>query len=718
MAEENKGYPGFEQGDGQDGKKDDRVSRRKLLAGLGAIGAATAGAWMLGPMGDLPIANGDSEGGSCCRVVTIAYLRALTTPDASVIYYVTDRDQEGAFYYDAADTTTADNTGIVLVSSSGARFRRIFEGPAHVKWFGAKGDGVNDDTAAMQLAINSYAHIYFSAANYRITDYIYMQDNSRLEGTRASRIFMTTNPDGVNLISAKDKVNITLDNLWIEGVYGAGIPFPVRGVMEGQGVTLTLYGCQNVLVTNCYFTNNGEGSGNIYVSKCKDVVVTNNILEKSINGICFDNWYGDNNTPGGTHVENVTVANNVISDIGGRAIACDLDEMFARNSNISIIGNTIRAAGYAGIALNARGVTVVGNVIDGKRDGGISTVGGQQSLPTYYGILSNFDCEHIHIADNIVKDVFMNGVKVLNGSNVTVVNNTFSFATHYLNQNNNQVLPLNEPNNRMIEFEWNTNAYIAPYNITVAHNTIVNDRSPGSQEPIADLIYFKDFSNNETYAKDSYLNVNHNQLRAKKLSIAIQYHKSLARDYGTGKLSITDNTIYSPVKSGGGIAAMKLDELHIADNRIDGVGIAIELGEGGATVLSGNVIRNYNGAYFFTVANLLNQIQSLVVQDTIVGDPSSGSFVFNGTVNNLYIVTQSNGAGMKFIGVDLNKIKGTYYPENLVVDQGSDVAPTAGRWARGDRVLIKNVAAGGYSGFICTTLGTPGTWKRYGAIEV
>ncbi|QNK58584.1 right-handed parallel beta-helix repeat-containing protein [Paenibacillus sp. PAMC21692] len=712
MREDNQDYLQSEQEGSQDtgGKL---ISRRKILGSIGAAGAVTAGAWLLGSFGGkLPEANADGAYAECCKMVTIAQLRALTTPETDRIYFVKDRDQEGSYYYDASDTSSADNTGIILVSTSGARFRRIFEGPAHVKWFGAKGDGTTDDTVAIQLAINSYSHIYFSPSSYRITDYVFLQDNSRIEGTRSSKIFMSTNPNGVNLISAKDKVNITIDNLWIEGVYGVGNPFPVPGVMEGQGVTLAVYGCRNVVITNCYFTYNGEGSGNIYVSKCKDVVVTNNFVEKSMNGICFDNWYGDNDTPGGTHVLNVTVANNVVSDMGGRAIAFDLDD---KNSNIAVVGNTVRAAAYAAIAVNATGVTVVGNIINGKRDGGISTVGGQQSLPTYYGFLSNFHCEHVHLADNIFEEIFMNGVKILNGSSVSIVNNSFSFALKYLNQNNNQVLDLHEPNNQMISLEWDTNAYTSPFTIKIDNNTIVNDRNPTGQLPIAELISLKDISNSAEKAASSFIHVTNNQIRSKKISTAIQYAKSLYQEGGTGKLYITGNTIYSPVKSGTAILATRLEELHIEGNKINGIAIAIEMGTGGLANFSSNVIRNYNTAYFFNVSNLLNEIDQLIVQDTIIGNPAEGSYVFTGLVTNSYIVASSNGAGMKFIDVNVNQIKGTYYPESLVVE-GTNSAPTAGRWAVGDRVTIKNVTAGGYSGFICTTLGTPGMWKQYGAI--
>lgn len=43
-------------------------------------------------------------------------------------------------------------------------------------------------------------------------------------------------------------------------------------------------------------------------------------------------------------------------------------------------------------------------------------------------------------------------------------------------------------------------------------------------------------------------------------------------------------------------------------------------------------------------------------------------------------------------------------------------APTAGTWAKGDRVLNTSPTPGGWAGWICTAAGTPGTWRPFGAI--
>jgi hypothetical protein len=42
--------------------------------------------------------------------------------------------------------------------------------------------------------------------------------------------------------------------------------------------------------------------------------------------------------------------------------------------------------------------------------------------------------------------------------------------------------------------------------------------------------------------------------------------------------------------------------------------------------------------------------------------------------------------------------------------------PTTGTWAVGDQVMVYNPVSGGPIGYVCTTAGTPGTWKSFGTI--
>lgn len=47
----------------------------------------------------------------------------------------------------------------------------------------------------------------------------------------------------------------------------------------------------------------------------------------------------------------------------------------------------------------------------------------------------------------------------------------------------------------------------------------------------------------------------------------------------------------------------------------------------------------------------------------------------------------------------------------------SSAAPTTGTWARGDIVFNNAPSAAGKIGWVCTTAGTPGTWKAWGVID-
>lgn len=103
---------------------------------------------------------------------TIAALRASTATHDFV--YITDNNQTGVFKYDSTDVVSTDNTGTVLVSNNGRRYKRQFDGAVNVKWFGAKGDGVTDDQPAIQNAISNCIllkyNLFLPSGSYKINN--------------------------------------------------------------------------------------------------------------------------------------------------------------------------------------------------------------------------------------------------------------------------------------------------------------------------------------------------------------------------------------------------------------------------------------------------------------------------------------------------------------------------------------------------------------------
>lgn len=130
---------------------------------------------MQAPMGRADLVSSDSgkgaalvgfDGGTLAdfmrsknaRVVdSIAELKALDktkfTHAYASGYYAAGDGGGGAYWYDSADTTSADNGGTVIVATDGGRWKLILEQSITNAQFGAKNDGVTDDTAANQAAI-------------------------------------------------------------------------------------------------------------------------------------------------------------------------------------------------------------------------------------------------------------------------------------------------------------------------------------------------------------------------------------------------------------------------------------------------------------------------------------------------------------------------------------------------------------------------------------
>lgn len=155
------------------------LPRRYFLAGVAACGALAA--WPLKAQ-SLP---GNLEA-----------LRNAVPTDGSPLFVRGARSVgdggEGWFVW-RADSDTADDGGCVIApdSQKTGRWHRLYSGPVDVQWFGARGDGVADDAAAIQSALDHHAEVHLPAGVYRLSRPL---DMTRNWGRRLSGAGQTADP--------------------------------------------------------------------------------------------------------------------------------------------------------------------------------------------------------------------------------------------------------------------------------------------------------------------------------------------------------------------------------------------------------------------------------------------------------------------------------------------------------------------------------------------
>ena len=70
-------------------------------------------------------------------ISNLTELRTVVPTNKTKLFYLTERNKEGHFWYDSNDTTSADNTGTVLLSTGGRRLKRILQSnnTIYPEWF-------------------------------------------------------------------------------------------------------------------------------------------------------------------------------------------------------------------------------------------------------------------------------------------------------------------------------------------------------------------------------------------------------------------------------------------------------------------------------------------------------------------------------------------------------------------------------------------------------
>jgi len=205
---------------------------------------------VLAEVGDLPV-----DAILPLQAVSRAILAGFTGMTAGRQAYLGEAGREGVLKWStanhAADVTADPAQGVYvapasdMTGASGAWVRPPAEA-LNVRWFGAAGDGVTDDRAAIQAALNysnaiGGACIYFPAGTYKVSGYLTVYPHTRITGAGRKATKITTAATGggganghenlrngsifhsSSTINGSTRVDIFIEDVWLHCSNGSNV---------------------------------------------------------------------------------------------------------------------------------------------------------------------------------------------------------------------------------------------------------------------------------------------------------------------------------------------------------------------------------------------------------------------------------------------------------------------------------------------------------------
>lgn len=327
--------------------------------------------------------------GSALSLSNIASLKALTVggyvtgQQASVSGYYTSGDGGGGLFYYNSGSATADNGGTVIApnAGSGRWLRVVAPQTSDVRWFGAKGDGVTNDTTAIQAAatyLSSGGDLHVPPGTYITTVSIKLFSGTVMRGDGWTSLIKASASWPVP--SSNDPAIATGYALIANQNFNAGVITDNKitvqdmafsyanliNVAGGGTHAVRLRKCDQTKVLNCSFIygNNGTamlGCTNTLVDQC---------FSTEIENAGYDHWEGS---------VGCTVSNSYVraaAAYGNQGIlftGADTNLNPGLAYDVNFIGNRVEnfdTLNASGILINANNgtsqamrISVVGNIV-------------------------------------------------------------------------------------------------------------------------------------------------------------------------------------------------------------------------------------------------------------------------------------------------------------------------------------------------------------------
>jgi hypothetical protein len=344
-------------------------------------------------------------------LATIYSDNGLTVVPSSIV--TTDTDGQFFFYADNGRYTlsiSATNFAAELKTDI-TLFDQTDAGIASVKDYGAVGDGVTDDTAAIQAALaalTSGGKLTVPAGTYIVDGLLTVPAKTIVQGFGLST-------------EIKRKSSAASIRLFVMSTDSELRDLYINGNSTGQTVetyAVLAYQVQRVKLTNVYVYNNyGIGIGFSNSESCECLNCTVDSTKASRSGFWNDTDSSSSFYANGKH--RYLNCNSTNNQLDGIIIATPANEIIG-----GVYSNNGSGGSY-GAALGAGGIFT----LDNETQDGLTVIGTTCNANTEYGI--NVGAKNAIIQGNVCNSNQLSGILLKQGSRVIVSGNVCAYNGYY-----------------------------------------------------------------------------------------------------------------------------------------------------------------------------------------------------------------------------------------------------------------------------------------------
>ncbi len=327
------------------------------------------------------------------------------------------------------------------VVDDGIIFEDLETSDSHSPTWHAVGDGVTDDTAALNEALTQAAggSLHIPAGTYLVTETLQIPANTTITGDGDSTIIIACDgfAIGDDLLRLNYSDGVSISNITISG--NESINTRARGYSDQDGIhLLDIWNSSNISITNCRFIDNVYcavrivgNSSNFAFSGCKFINVdcgviclgSGNVSNLSVEHCLFDGHKNSESISlfGSGHYSDIFINDNTIKNkLKGHAIYGAKGPI----TNIQITNNKLFDDC---VGINLKNASPV--IIDNNELNFGNTIGENNGKG-----ISLIDCTNVTITNNTITKTCQQGL-YLNGCSDTVIHDNTISDCGYVNNN-------------------------------------------------------------------------------------------------------------------------------------------------------------------------------------------------------------------------------------------------------------------------------------------